>query len=82
MGIDLKASMKVVKDVDFGDADVAKGAAFSFKAKTHLRKGEKQQGSLQAEANTEAQMHALGMHILDSMAANTVNYMAGAAYAV
>ena len=82
MGIDLKASMKVVHDVDFGDADVAKGAAFSFKGKTHLRKGEKQQGSLQAEANTEAQMHALGMHILDSIATNTVNYMAGAAYAV
>jgi hypothetical protein len=82
MGIDLKAELKVVADADFGDADVAKGAAFSFKGKNHLRKGEKQQGSLQAEANTEAEMQALGMHLLNSIATNTVNYLEGASYAV
>merc|ERR1712048_137045 len=82
MGIDLAHNMYVVHDVDFGDADVAKGAAFSFKETNHLRKSEKQQGSLEAESHTEAQMQALGMHLLNSIAKNTVNYMQGAAYLV
>merc|ERR1712224_739219 len=86
MGIDLKANMKTVPDADFGDADVAKGAAFSFKAKGNLRKRQKQEGTLQAgastEVNTEAQMAALGMHILNKISLNKVHYMKGAAYAV
>jgi len=86
MGIDLKANMKTVPDADFGDADVAKGAAFSFKAKGNLRKRQKQEGTLQAgantEAHTEAQMHALGMHILNKISLNRVNYMKGVAHAV
>jgi len=79
---DVKGSLKQVPTADFGDADVAKGAAFGFKAKRSLRKRERQQGALQAKVDTDAAALALGKQLMDKISENTVNYMTGAAYAM